>query len=62
MRSLFVVMLPPLFKDVLRLADAREDVLVEAFVAKPCVEALDEGSLGLRNPHKKVSEVDRLCR
>lgn len=42
MRSFFVVIDPPFFDYFPRFVQRREDVLVEAFLAKPSVEALDE--------------------
>ena len=45
MRSVGVVVDPPFFDDLLCLSEIAEQVLVEAFVAQPAVEALDEAIL-----------------
>ena len=44
-RSVGVVVDPPFFDDLTRLIEVREQVLVEALVAQPAVEALDEAIL-----------------
>jgi hypothetical protein len=44
-RSVGVVVDPPFFDDLTRLLEVDEQVLVEALVAQPAVEALDESIL-----------------
>ena len=44
-RSVGVVVDPPFFDDLARLAEVREHVLVEVFVAEASVEALHEAIL-----------------
>ena len=46
MRAFCVVIDPPVFDDLARLADAREPVLVQALIPEPAIEALDIGILG----------------
>ena len=45
MRSVGVVVDPPCFDDLTRLVEVVEQVLVEALVAQPAVEALHEAIL-----------------
>lgn len=57
MRSVFVVVDPPFFDDLPRLLEVGEQVIVEALVAEPAVEALHEAILH-RFPWRDVVPFD----
>ena len=46
MRVFLVVINPPVFDDLARLADAREPVLVQTLISEPAIETFDVGVLG----------------
>ncbi len=46
MRTLFIVIYPPVFNNPLRLGQCREPVQVQTLFAEPTVEAFDIGILG----------------